>query len=325
MKVRELRLYIGKEISGKFVLEKITYTENAATRYQALILKDKTGRVYGKCWAEQMKKEYEKLEGKVVEVIGRVEVFRDSCELRVARIREVPADQVDPMDYYDSLTEAEVNSLVVEIGNILQNDVTNHGVQALISQAFKPERLEKLKILPAAGRMHHDYRGGWLQHALEIYRIANSLAQLLGNRFQQMDLNILAAGALLADIGALNQFEQPVGQFDSPRIGEHGRMIPIQTDSLVLIGCLAQRLPAEYRIDSGILTKILEVVGNMQADGNPSTKEGIVLKLAKELSASCSAFDQCFSDADGTEDRKNEMNSAYFGRTIRRFRGEEKR
>ncbi len=61
---------------------------------------------------------------------------------------------------------------------------------------------EKLRIWPAAQTVHHAYRGGLLEHILSVARSALTLGAAYG-----ADQDLLTAGALLHDIGKLEELE----------------------------------------------------------------------------------------------------------------------
>lgn len=71
---------------------------------------------------------------------------------------------------------------------------------------------EQLLTLPAATHNHHAFVGGWLEHVLSVTRTAVQL----GNKYDdyyphlkpRLNKSVVAAGAILHDIGKLREIEE---------------------------------------------------------------------------------------------------------------------
>ena len=69
-------------------------------------------------------------------------------------------------------------------------------------QRITTQHAEKLRIWPAALTVHHAYRSGFLEHILSVARSALTLGAAYG-----ANQDLLTAGALLHDIGKLEELE----------------------------------------------------------------------------------------------------------------------
>ena len=58
-----------------------------------------------------------------------------------------------------------------------------------------------LKVAPGGTRLHHAYRGGLLQHILSVV----SLASKLTKHYPRLDPDLLVAGAILHDMGKIEE------------------------------------------------------------------------------------------------------------------------
>jgi 3'-5' exoribonuclease len=77
--------------------------------------------------------------------------------------------------------------------------VTDPHIAGLLSRMVETHK-DQLRIWPAAQMVHHAYRGGLLEHVLQIMRVVTFLAEAYGaNR------DLVLAGALLHDIGKLRE------------------------------------------------------------------------------------------------------------------------
>jgi len=62
-------------------------------------------------------------------------------------------------------------------------------------------------MAPAAKGIHHAYAGGLLEHCLSMARLADMLA----GHYEGIDRSLLIAGALLHDIGKVDELAMEIG------------------------------------------------------------------------------------------------------------------
>ena len=170
----------------------------------AISLQDRTGLVRARILNEAARLREEFDSGDFVKVQGRTDLFNGRMQLVVDRIRRVNPDQ-DKLDGFreeDCVLSAprpmeemwsELEQLILHVRDpfvreLLQRMVTQHA--------------DKLRIWPAALTVHHAYRGGFLEHILSVARTALTLGAAYG-----ANQDILTAGALLHDIGKLEELE----------------------------------------------------------------------------------------------------------------------
>lgn len=312
-------MYLGKEISGIFLLEKIAYSENQSTRWQALKLADKSGYVHAKAWAEFVNPEYTKMEGRVVKILGKVEVFRDNYEIRVVRMEEVPKGEYDSGDFYTKVEQEECAALLQKL-NAYIDGVKTPGYHALLKNIFTAYRQGMLRKLPAVTKHHHNYGGGWLVHTLEVLEIALSIADTCAvSPIPKTELNkdLLITGALLHDIGIVTFYEEG-SDLRAPRMTIRGKRVGNVADGLIYVSCVNNGL--ENKVKD--LTELLHVIQACHEKDAGLTKEALVLYHANELSKMYSAFDDAFFSGE-TKLFKNveSVFSRFFDRTIERNGG----
>jgi 3'-5' exoribonuclease len=88
-----------------------------------------------------------------------------------------------------------------ELARIVDREATDPWVRALLSRVIE-EHGERLRKWPAAQFVHHAYRGGLLEHVLQIAKTGVSIGQAYG-----ADVNLVLAGAILHDIGKLEELQ----------------------------------------------------------------------------------------------------------------------
>jgi 3'-5' exoribonuclease len=82
--------------------------------------------------------------------------------------------------------------------------VRDEGIRVLLARVAA-DHAEALRRWPAALTVHHAYRGGLLEHILQVARAADALAALY-----DADRDLVFAGAVLHDIGKLRELEHDV-------------------------------------------------------------------------------------------------------------------
>src|SRR5215213_6821737 len=125
-------------------------------------------------------------------------------QLLVEEIRRVIPDQDKGLGFreedYVLCAPRPVEEMWAELESLIQH-VRDPFVRELL-QRMTTTHAEKLKIWPAALTVHHAYRSGFLEHILSVARSALMLGAAYG-----ANQDLLTAGALLHDIGKLEELE----------------------------------------------------------------------------------------------------------------------
>ena len=66
---------------------------------------------------------------------------------------------------------------------------------------------DKLKVIPASERRFHTYPGGWLDHTLSVLRTTQKLVDHYRELYPRLNRDVVAAGAVLHDLGRAVEFE----------------------------------------------------------------------------------------------------------------------
>lgn len=315
--------WLGKEISGTFYMEKIAYSENQSTRWQAIKLVDKTGYVFAKAWAEFIRPEYMEMQGCVVRILGKVEVFRDAYEIRLVKMEKLEKGLYNASDFYTSVDGTEFGKLKDELKGYIES-VENISYKALLGNIFTENRINSCGRYPAITKHHHNYGGGWLVHTVEVVRIALSICALCKDSpipGVKVNRDLLIAGALLHDIGVVKFYEDG-SDLRAPRMTVRGRRVGHRADALIYISCVNNMLSDDQKIKD--LTELLHVVSACHGEEDAVLKEAVILYRANEISKACSAFDDAFLGSDTKTYRGIEQAySRYFERTLERNVGGE--
>lgn len=170
--------------------------------FVSLVLQDLSGQMPAKIFdrVELLGGEFEA--GEFVKVQARGNRHHDRLELMVENIRRVNPDQ----DRRDGFREEDCIPCaprpIDEMWSELQERIASVGnpwIRQLLASVVDT-RADRLKIWPAAVTVHHAYRGGLLEHVLQLAKVGNALATAYG-----ADADLLLAGAVLHDIGKLDE------------------------------------------------------------------------------------------------------------------------
>jgi 3'-5' exoribonuclease len=198
---------IGSGASGAaFFLcsHKEVRTTRRGVAFLLATLQDATGEISGKVFEDFERYRDEFDAGEFVRVEGTAEIHAGRVELVLSRIRRVNPEQ----DRADGFREADcIPSSPRDAGEMWQeleagvSGVRDSGIRALLMRVLQ-DHGPQLRIWPAALVVHHAYRGGLLEHILQVARVCGALAKIYG-----ADEDLLFAGAVLHDIGKLRELD----------------------------------------------------------------------------------------------------------------------
>jgi len=165
-----------------------------------LELGDRTGTVEARVWenAEELATSFGRDD--IVKVQARVESYRNKVQLAVDRVRRAAPGEVDLADYFPHTAE-DVEDLYRRLSAHAAS-VGNPWFQRLLASILEdPLIAPRLKRAPAAKTMHHAYLGGLLEHVVSLC----DLCRVVAGHYRELDADLLLTGALLHDIGKLDE------------------------------------------------------------------------------------------------------------------------
>jgi 3'-5' exoribonuclease len=168
--------------------------------YLHLLLGDRTGEIDGRVWdgAEEIARLFEPDD--VVKVRGTLERYNGKSQLIVQRIRRCQEEEFNESDFCP-VSERDPDEMLAELRSHVER-VHSEPLRSLLSRMLGDEDLVwVLKVTPGAMRLHHAYRGGLLQHILSVLGLASRVTE----HYPRLDLDLLVAGAMLHDIGKIEE------------------------------------------------------------------------------------------------------------------------
>ncbi len=169
--------------------------------YLDATIANKSGEMNAKLWdySEAVYGAYEA--GNLVKLRGTVSEYKGANQFRIERIRLVlPEDGVNINDFVPSTGFSE-EDMWNELYKTAQS-FADADLKAIVTEILNDNKQQML-YWPAAFKMHHAVRGGLLCHTLSIIRLAEAIVKV----YPFADRDLLLAGAILHDIGKIEEFE----------------------------------------------------------------------------------------------------------------------
>jgi 3'-5' exoribonuclease len=219
-------LHEGTRVTQCFLVKKKAQrSTRTGDPYLELVLADRSGTIAARAWAEAAQRYASAFEeGDFVSVQARVETYRNALQLIVESIRRLTVEEreggklpgFDPGLLVPTSERSidEMWSKLLALAATIEPEPLRVLTSRLLTKTAK-----EFRELPAAVSNHHAYIGGLLEHTLEVAEgVARFAEDQTGLRLHR---GLAVAGAILHDIGKLEEFENPI----APRYGFSGQLI----------------------------------------------------------------------------------------------------
>lgn len=280
------KTYINELQEGDFVDDlflvqsaKVSKTR-AGKPYLILSVKDKSGEISGPVWegVEQVRKVCEV--GSFINLSGSVQSYRDKLQLKIDQVRPVATDDVDQASFVVTC-DGNRDEMAQEILSIIHS-IENSYIKKLLTILFKQKDLWSLfQEAPAAKVMHHGYLGGLMEHCLSMAKVSD----LVASHYNGVDRSLLIAGALLHDIGKIQELAMDVGLVEYTDVGRLKGHLVMGSELVADIASRIEDFPQELLHQLQHL--ILSHHGQLQFGSPtlPMTVEALLLSQIDDMDA----------------------------------------
>jgi 3'-5' exoribonuclease len=168
--------------------------------YLTMHLADRSGEVEAKMWdnVAEVMETFDRDD--FVKVKGVLQLYQNRTQFTVHKLRRLAEHEVDLADYFPC-SERDPEEMFTELQTIIA-DLENQYLRALLQALFGDARLAAAyKLAPAAKHIHHACRGGLLEHVLSLC----ALCRMTAAHYKNIDVDLLIAGAILHDIGKVDE------------------------------------------------------------------------------------------------------------------------
>ena len=281
----------GQQITDIFVLVQAKLSQSKNGPFWDLTLQDRTGRINAKIWSPQSNAYPEMFPEHLVQVQAQVRSFRDQPQLVVQQLRFLqPEEEVDWGDFLPS-SRRPPEDILADIEALCQQHLRYPPWRKLTRLVLRDvEVRRRLLLAPGAKSIHHAYRGGLLEHTLQVAYLCLAVTQL----YADMDHEILLVAAVLHDVGKAWELDLGV----SRDYTDSGRLIGHIT---LGVEVLEPFVPKVKDLDPDLLVHLKHLLLSHHGEyafaspRRPKTKEAFVLHFMDNLDAKVNTLEQALS------------------------------
>jgi 3'-5' exoribonuclease len=175
-------------------------------------LADRTGEMTAKYWGPNDERAVQAVYGSfeandVVAVKGKASEYRDTVEISINPDKGGTIGKAAPGSFcltdFVARSSRDVDQMMSFLFAAIRK-VQNQHLKALLLQFFGDEAfVQRFKTAPASMWLHANWVGGLVEHTLNVLQICEFLAK----QYPKMDRDLLIAGALLHDVGKVEEYE----------------------------------------------------------------------------------------------------------------------
>ena len=200
-------LEVGQNVTGVFLVAyKDVRQKKGGDFFLSLTLADRTGDIDAKMWdnVDKVMDTFER-DG-FVRVRGVPQIHLNKLQFTIHTLQAVPDSEVDLADFFPASSRNPEEMFAELRGHI--NAMSNPHLQALLNAVFDDAGIaRRYKRAPAAKTIHHAWLGGLIEHVLSLC----SLCKLVGPHYPQVDVDLVMTGAMLHDIGKIDELSYERG------------------------------------------------------------------------------------------------------------------
>lgn len=273
---------VGDDVATLFLLGSVTQGQARNGPFWRLELRDSSGSLEAKIWSPQSQQYAALAAGDIVEIAGRVSMYRERLEVAVDRMRVLDDGEKNALDLslFMAASERPASELLTEL-EALCKATFRHGPWKKLLKLVLADPLvaESLPVAPAAKVMHHAYAGGLLEHSLGVAKLCMAFADL----HPHLDRQTLLAGAVCHDLGKLWELSRGL----SVDYTEAGRLMGHVQQVMDFLDPLIRKANLEDHLALHLKHLILSHHGQYEFGSPrlPSTGEAFALHYADNLDA----------------------------------------
>jgi 3'-5' exoribonuclease len=284
----------GEQIRDLFLVgSKTQLVSNAGKPYLNLSLRDRTGQFEGRVWdrAEEIGKRFDRDD--IVEISGTAIQYQGRMQVKVHDVQKAAGAKPDLGDFLP-VTKRGIEPLWSQLRELVAG-VADAFLRKLLEGVFpdlpETDMARRFRQAPGGKSLHHDYIGGLLEHTVSVAVICRFLA----SHYEGVDGDLLLAGALLHDIGKVEELAYE-GTFDYTDEGRLLGHIYLGAEWVSRACGKIAGFPAERKT---LLTHmILSHHGELEfgSPRRPKTLEAILLHFVENMDAKANAFTEAMEE-----------------------------
>lgn len=269
-----------------------TATQKDGKTYYNIELSDKSGSIKGKIWPDAVAASNLTTEGKIVTVNATIESYRDEPQIKISSL--AAATTFDDAAFMAE-SEFDGEEMWQELKKY-ESKIKNKHLRGLLSNIFGNKEVTTEFRSSAAGlAVHHAYRGGLLEHTLEMLRMSDGLEKT----FPKMNKDLLITGIILHDLGKIFEYETGL----TIKLTTAGKL---QGHIFLGANYIATKAPSDMPADlsNEVINIVLSHHGELEYGSpvKPKTPEAFAVAMLDNVSAKTNAsYHMIQSLGDGVE------------------------
>jgi 3'-5' exoribonuclease len=192
----------NESLSSSFLVKAKTLgNTRSGNPFLRIRLADRSGETEGRIWERALELDGEFEVSDVVRLRAKVERYQGELQLNISDLERIDPTNVDPTIYLPRGPKdpeeqwLQLSDLAAQVNN-------SYLKRLLRSFLTDTDFVRQMKQSPAAKAMHHAYLGGLLEHTVSVTRLLGRIC----DHYPRLDRNLLITGAILHDIGKLDEF-----------------------------------------------------------------------------------------------------------------------
>jgi len=200
------------------VVQKEIRQKKTGESYLSLVLADRTGEVEAKMWdnVTEVMDTFEKDD--FIKVKGVAQLYQNRSQFTIHKLRRLDESEADSADFFPC-SARDPEEMFTELRATIAG-MGNAHLRALLEAIFAdPSIAEPYKLAPAAKAIHHAWRSGLIEHVLSLC----ALCRVTAEHYANVDIDLLLTGAILHDIGKIEEltFDRSFGYSPSGQLLGH--------------------------------------------------------------------------------------------------------
>lgn len=209
--ISQISDYITESIEEDFYLKTIhlCHTKETGTPYLFMELEDKSGKIEGRIWENNIDNDYVQLKGKIVKVNGEI-LFNDNNKAELICWKIEPVTEYDIHQFIKGLSPEEEQHYINTLQKLIEL-VSHSGYRELLNCTFNALGSRFYKS-PLSLKYSGSYNGALLVQTVAVTSIALQMmrSQKMFGYTPNMNIeyrqDLLITGSLLCDIGVANLY-----------------------------------------------------------------------------------------------------------------------
>jgi len=197
-------LTVGQNVETLVMVKRkqLSRLPNGSGSYLSIVCMDKTGEIEGRIWENPQELTSKVQERDILALKGMVTEYKGKTLIKIDEMTRVDDSFCDLGDFLPC-TPKNRRDMFEELVKIMSS-IRNPYLRKLLKEFLgDPEWLKDFTSAPAEKRVHQPYIGGLLEHTINVVNICLKFTDM----YEFLDYDLLLTGAILHDVGKIQEFD----------------------------------------------------------------------------------------------------------------------